>query len=158
MPTEINEAFDCVNRVYESLLSKSQESAVDFMLSLGSLCIKKYLSNVSHEIINSEASSIVRMCKNSVQDNDGIELPIHITCLNVDVNLLTRRKKDIYTFIRNFICENEMSPTEKEIADGIGITSRGTVHRYIHELKDMGYIDIVPGVKRNIILRKRNEN
>lgn len=66
--------------------------------------------------------------------------------------MLTPKLQQTYQFIRRFILQRGLAPTEKEIAEGIGIKSRGVVHRYIHELVGKGLLKIVPRKKRNIQL------
>jgi len=64
--------------------------------------------------------------------------------------MLTEKQKQTLKFIENYFELNETSPTEREIAEGIGITSRGVVHRYIKALCDAGFIRIEPKRWRNI--------
>ncbi len=66
--------------------------------------------------------------------------------------MLTPKLQQTYQFIRRFILQRGLAPTEKEIAEGIGIKSRGVVHRYIHELVNKGLLKVVPHKKRNIKL------
>lgn len=67
--------------------------------------------------------------------------------------MVTSKERKTYLFIRHYILRNGgEAPTEAEIASGIGITSRGTVHRYVKSLADQGLIEIIPNKKRNIRL------
>lgn len=66
--------------------------------------------------------------------------------------MLTASQYNTYQFIKNYIQKYGYAPTEAEIAVGIGIKSRGVVHRYVHALKDAGYIKVTPGKRRNIAL------
>lgn len=66
--------------------------------------------------------------------------------------MLTASQHNTYQFIKNYIQKYGYAPTEAEIAMGIGIKSRGVVHRYVHALKDAGYIKVAPGKRRNIAL------
>ena len=66
--------------------------------------------------------------------------------------MLTAKQQETYKFIRKYICQNDIAPTESEIAIGIGITSRGVVHRYVTALANAGYIEIIPNKRRNIRL------
>lgn len=64
----------------------------------------------------------------------------------------TLRQKQTLEFIESFIEDQGHSPTMKQIADGIGIKSRGVVHRYVTALKEEGLISINPKKHRNIAL------
>lgn len=66
--------------------------------------------------------------------------------------MLTRSQAKTLAFISAFIEEHGHSPTVGEIAQGIGIESRGTAHRYIQALIDEGYVRITPHRHRNIEL------
>jgi repressor LexA len=66
--------------------------------------------------------------------------------------MLTVSQQKVYDFIQKFIKEHQHSPTMAEIAKGIGITSRGVVHRYVAALAQEGLINIIPGHRRNIQL------
>jgi repressor LexA len=66
--------------------------------------------------------------------------------------MLTLSQNRTYQFIVEFIQNHDYSPTMSEIAQGIGIKSRGVVHRYVAALITEGLIDIIPGRRRNIKL------
>lgn len=66
--------------------------------------------------------------------------------------MLSPKLQQTYQFIKRFILQRGIAPTEKEIAQGIGIKSRGVVHRYIHGLVDAGLVKVTPRRKRNIQL------
>ena len=57
-------------------------------------------------------------------------------------------------FIKQWIDENGMSPTVREISDGTGIP-KSTVSRYLAYMREHGIIDYVG--QRNIVTRE-NEN
>ncbi len=67
--------------------------------------------------------------------------------------MLTSCQHKTLSFIRRYIAVNGYSPSFSDIAKGLGIKSRGVVHRYVHALADAGYIDLIPGRQRNIQLR-----
>lgn len=69
-----------------------------------------------------------------------------------EVIVTTLRERDTLAFIKDYIAENGYAPTMAEIADGIGIKSRGVVHRYVTALRDAGDICITPNKHRNIEL------
>jgi len=68
--------------------------------------------------------------------------------------MATRRQTKTYEFIEHFIDQYGHAPTMAEIAEGIGIKSRGVVHRYVQALIDEGLIKSLPNRHRNIQLVK----
>ena len=66
--------------------------------------------------------------------------------------MLTLAQQKTEAFIRQFIKKNGYSPTASEIAGGIGIKSRGVVHRYLKALAEAGRITLMPKRHRNIRL------
>lgn len=66
--------------------------------------------------------------------------------------MLTQRQKDTFIFIKDFIDKNDKAPLVSEIAEGIGIKSQGTTHRYLKALIDAGYIERLQGKARGIAL------
>ena len=67
--------------------------------------------------------------------------------------MLTPRQLEVYRFIRSYILKLGYSPTEKEVAEAIGIKSRGVAHRYINALVKAGYLDRIKGRRRNLTLK-----
>ena len=65
-----------------------------------------------------------------------------------------QREKDILEFVRNYIRRNKISPSVREICEGMGIRSTSTVHRYLHRLEANGCIDVNSGKKRAIFLKE----
>jgi len=66
--------------------------------------------------------------------------------------MLTQTEQKTYQFIKKFIAQHQHAPTTAEIAAGIGIQSRGVVHRYLKALVQSGYIRLLPNRHRNIVL------
>lgn len=66
--------------------------------------------------------------------------------------MLSKREQDTYDFIRNYIAEHQQGPLLDEIASGLGIRSRGVVHRYVQTLAQAGLIDLMQGRHRGIRL------
>lgn len=66
--------------------------------------------------------------------------------------MLSRREQDAYTFICKYIAQHGQGPLLDEIAQALGIRSRGVAHRYVRRLADAGVIDLVPGRHRGIQL------
>ncbi len=66
--------------------------------------------------------------------------------------MLTVKQLQVYRIIQQYILQRGISPTEAEIAQSLGIKSRGVIHRYIQALARIGVIQIISGQKRNIRL------
>ncbi len=54
--------------------------------------------------------------------------------------MLTKREQDTFDFIVNYYVKQRKAPLLTEIATGLGIQSKGVVHRYVSALEDKGYI------------------
>jgi len=54
--------------------------------------------------------------------------------------MLTEREQDTLNFITAYYTKERKAPLLKEIAQGLGIQSKGVVHRYVSALEDNGYI------------------
>jgi len=67
---------------------------------------------------------------------------------------LTQSQLKTYHFIQRFMEKHQHAPTAAEIAEGIGIQSRGVVHRYLKALVKSGHIRLLPNRHRNIVLNK----
>ena len=66
--------------------------------------------------------------------------------------MLTDSQRKTLEFIRQYHADNGYAPKLQEIADGIGIRSRGVVHRYVQALVDAGFLRIHSGRHRGIEL------
>ena len=66
--------------------------------------------------------------------------------------MISDSQRKTLEFIRQYVTENGYAPKLHEIADGIGITSRGVVHRYVQALTDQGYLEHEPGKHRGLHL------
>lgn len=65
---------------------------------------------------------------------------------------MTRRERDLLIFICTFIEERAKAPTYAEMAEGLGLKSRGNTHRLVRKLVDHGYITVEPNCFRSIEL------
>ena len=72
--------------------------------------------------------------------------------------MLTRQQQNTLDFIDSFIETQGHSPTLTEIAAGIGIQSKGVVHRYLQALVGEGVIRIHNGRHRGIELISRHDS
>lgn len=66
--------------------------------------------------------------------------------------MLSTRQYDAYCFIRNYILRHQAAPLLDEIAVGLGIHSKGVVHRYVQAIAAEGLIKLEPGRHRGIRL------
>ena len=65
---------------------------------------------------------------------------------------LTDKQRLTLDFIERYIVRHTVSPKLQEIADGLGIRSRGVAHRYVQALADTGFIETRSGKHRGIRL------
>ena len=66
--------------------------------------------------------------------------------------MLTTSEKKTLKFIQKYCIEKGYSPTLTEIAKGIGIKSKGVIHRYIRTLESLNLISVASHRKRGICL------
>ena len=66
--------------------------------------------------------------------------------------MLTSQEQKTLQFIRNYLAQYGYAPRFKEIGMAIGVSSHGTIHRYVQSLEDKGYIDRVKGNSRGMSL------
>jgi repressor LexA len=53
---------------------------------------------------------------------------------------ITRRQREVYDFLQNFIEEHGYSPSFEEIGAGLGLSSLATVHKHISNLQEKGLL------------------
>jgi repressor LexA len=63
---------------------------------------------------------------------------------------LTKKQKQVYDYICEYIEENEFSPTQMEIKEHFGFKSLGSVQDYIRYLKSAGYLTNDPNSVRGL--------
>jgi len=71
---------------------------------------------------------------------------------------LTPGQHRVLAFIHQYLNENNYAPSLAEIAAGVGIRSRGAVHRQVQVLAEAGAITLEPGRKRGIRLPEKAAN
>ena len=71
-------------------------------------------------------------------------------------NPLTDKQQVTLDFIQRYIAIHTIAPKMQEIAEGIGISSRGVAHRYVQALIDAGFISMDNGKHRGIRLLNPN--
>ncbi len=67
---------------------------------------------------------------------------------------LTKKQAQILSFIVLYRKENKQSPTLREIANGVNLSSTSNIDRYIYLLKDKNFIDYSPYLHRSITVLK----
>ena len=72
-------------------------------------------------------------------------------------NKLTTRQKDILTYIKKYIAENNYSPSIREIGKGNNLSSSATVHAHLNNLIKKGYIKKEDSKFRTIEIIGENE-
>lgn len=72
--------------------------------------------------------------------------------------MISDSQRKTLEFIRNYVDEHGYAPKLNEIAQGIGIKSRGVVHRYVEALIEQGYLDREPGRHRGLQLAESSNS
>ena len=67
---------------------------------------------------------------------------------------LTRRQKEVYDFLAQFVDKYGYSPSFEEIGDGLGLSSLATVHKHISNLEEKGLLKRDYNRSRSIDLLK----
>ena len=68
--------------------------------------------------------------------------------------MLTPRQLETLLFIDAFIKREGFAPSFMEIADGIGVKSKGQINFMLNHLEAHGFIKRAPATSRSIIVRK----
>lgn len=63
---------------------------------------------------------------------------------------MRRRQQEIYGFIKNYRSVNQYSPTLREKATAVGLSSPSMVHRHLNTLRKDGYISFIDSHPRTI--------
>jgi repressor LexA len=53
---------------------------------------------------------------------------------------ITRRQRQVYDFISDFVQKNNYSPSFEEIGEGLGLSSLATVHKHVSNLEKKGLL------------------
>ena len=57
-----------------------------------------------------------------------------------NITILTALENSMLRYIRGYLVQHGQGPTLTEIGNALGISSKGTVHRYVQALVDKGYL------------------
>ncbi|MBU0648985.1 transcriptional repressor LexA [Patescibacteria group bacterium] len=71
---------------------------------------------------------------------------------------LTKKQKAVLDFVINYIKDNGLSPTVREVAQKFGFSSPATAHEHLQNLKDKGFIKISPDEIRGLTPAKKVMN
>jgi len=71
---------------------------------------------------------------------------------------LTKRQSDVLRFITGFLKDNDYSPSCREIAEGVGLSSPSTIHQHLQELKHKGFLRSEADTARGLELTSRVMN
>lgn len=63
---------------------------------------------------------------------------------------LTKKQKEVFDYIKNYIETNDLSPTQKEIKEHFGLKSFGSVNRYMKYLQEAKLIELDWNARRGI--------
>jgi repressor LexA len=69
--------------------------------------------------------------------------------------MLTKKQEEILELIINYIDENKISPTVRELTALYGLKSTATMHEYLSKLRKRGYINWFDGMPRTLKVLKR---
>ena len=53
---------------------------------------------------------------------------------------ITKRQREVYDFIHDFVQKNGYSPSFEEIGNGLGLSSLATVHKHVSNLEKKGLL------------------
>lgn len=63
---------------------------------------------------------------------------------------LTKRQKEVFSFIEHYISQNEISPSYREIKTHFGFSSLGSVYKHLRCLKEKGHISMKKNCSRTV--------
>lgn len=75
---------------------------------------------------------------------------VDISAAHRTANGLTERQNSALAFIRRFIHERGFAPSYREIMRHLGLSSVGSIHKLVQELRRRGALEILPGRSRSI--------
>ena len=63
----------------------------------------------------------------------------------------------VYNYICDYISNNQISPSVRDICAGVGLKSTSSVHTYLKQLDSQGRLEYRPGLRRAIVIRQDTE-
>jgi len=70
---------------------------------------------------------------------------------------LTRRQQEIYDYLKENLHKFDRAPTLNELCDALGLSSRGSMHKQIQALIDVGLVEPMNNQRRGIRLSQAEE-
>ena len=70
---------------------------------------------------------------------------------------LTKKQKDVLSFLKKFMAEKKFPPAVREICEGLGLSSPATVHAHLGKIEEKGYIKRLGQKNRALELLVDNE-
>ena len=64
----------------------------------------------------------------------------------------------VYNYICNYINQNQISPSVRDICAGVGLKSPSSVHTYLKQLDSQGRIEYRPGLRRAIVIKQGSDD
>lgn len=74
------------------------------------------------------------------------------------MNVPTRKQKELLDFIDSFTDDNDVSPTYREIADALGLSSVASVAQRIDNCVDAGFLEKHPREARSLRVVSNEDN
>jgi len=71
--------------------------------------------------------------------------------------MLTKRQKQIFDYIKEYIEENDYAPSLEEIKEYFKLSSISTVHQHIETLRVKGYLKKIDNQPRSIELNEKKK-
>ncbi len=68
---------------------------------------------------------------------------------------LTKRQSEVLKFVKTFIKDYDYSPSYREIAEALGLSSPATIHQHLQTLKSKGYLDMEADSARGLALTSK---
>ena len=68
-------------------------------------------------------------------------------------NIAQQRQEKILSYIKNYMYNNGYPPSVREIGSAVGLSSSSTVHKYLHQLEQLGKINRYSNKPRTIVVR-----
>jgi len=70
------------------------------------------------------------------------------------MSTLTKRQSEVLKFIRDFVKDYDYSPSCREIANGLNVSSPATIHQHLQTLKSKGFLNIEKDCARGLEINK----
>ena len=73
--------------------------------------------------------------------------------------MLTRKQKELFDYLKEYISSNEISPSFEEMKDALNLKSKSGIHRLITSLEQRGFIKRLKHKARAMeIIKSLNNN